>query len=308
VQSDQQPPRGDVVGITTADGVYEIGLDSGERFHIAGPTGSYTEPSWSADGRYLAFDVGVGSDVPRPTIGITEIARHCWIEWPRGADARRRASVSNDGSRLAYVRGLNGSGMTNDELAELADADGGNRRPLSNRLASATWAPDTSGRFAYSDLEGLKVVDTRGRTTLLHGVHDSEFASWSPDATRLAYSVSTEAGVYVAQADGSGHRKLVEGTGVLFFMSWSPGGDQIAYQLGGGVWVVNADGSNPHELPSPASVIDTPRWTSDGRSIVYTVGSYANEASSQVVAVGTEGGTPRLIANRAHLVSLFHRS
>jgi Tol biopolymer transport system component len=299
--------RGDLIGVTTNDGVEELSIDGTHRFRVDGPTGQYSSPSWSADGRSVAFNVGGWQDEPRPSIGIADIASHCWKVWPRGRDAYTEPSLSNDASKVAYNVGPNGSTLAADLRGEMADADGRHAQRLPGRLTSAAWAPDDSGRFAYSDLEGLKVLDRSGATTLLHEVTDAEFAAWSPDASRLAYSVSTNAGVWVAQADGSDRRKLVEGIAEIFFMSWSPDGKEIAYERHGGVWIVSANGGDPRQIPGAAGVAGWPRWALDGQSILYTEGSIAGGGPSRVLAIPLEGGTPRVVVENAVLAAVFHR-
>jgi hypothetical protein len=300
--------RGDLIGVTTIDGVEELSIDGTHRFRVDGPTGQYSSPSWSADARSVAFNVGTWQDEPRPSIGIADIASHCWKVWQRGRDAYTEPSLSNDGSKVAYNVGPNGSTLAADLRAELADADGRRPQPLPGRLTSAAWAPDDSGRFAYSDLEGLKVLDRSGATTLLHEASDSEFASWSPDASRLAYSVSTNAGVWVAQADGSDHRKVVEGVAEIFFMSWSPDGEEIAYERLSSLWIVSASGGAPRQIPGAAGISGTPLWAPDGKSILYTEGAIGGAGPTRVLAIPAEGGTPRVVVEGAVLAAVFHRT
>ena len=142
---------------------------------------------------------------------------------------------------------------------------------------------------------------------VLHEVTDSEYAAWSPDASRLAYSVSTNAGVWVAQADGSDHRKLVEGIAEIFFMSWSPDGEEIAYERRGGILIVSANGGDSRQIPGAAGVAGWPRWALDGQSILYTEGSIGGGGPSRVLAIPLEGGTPRVVVEDAALAAVFHR-
>src|SRR5205823_5869540 len=126
---------------------------------------------------------GMWQDEPRPSLGIADVASHCWRVWPRGRDAYTDPSLSNDASKVVYAVGPNGTAGVDAVYAELADADGSHRERIASHAStagSAAWAPDNSGRFVISDRDGLKVRDRSGRITMVHEVPDSEFVSWSP--------------------------------------------------------------------------------------------------------------------------------
>ncbi len=105
--------------------------------------------------------------------------------------------------------------------------------------------------------------------------------SWSPDGTRIAFSVFQD-GIYVMNADGSGRRRLT--SSAMFNSvgdaqpSWSPDGTKIVFTrvVGGNctgppvpwvgsqckqLWVMNADGSDQTELTdNPGGGDSSPSW------------------------------------------------
>ena len=106
--------------------------------------------------------------------------------------------------------------------------------------------------------------DGTGLRRLTSGPGNEEHAYWSPDGTRIVYSVNT--GIWVMKADGSGKVHLGEGGSPC----WSPDGKQILYEDAGGLSLMNVDGSDAQSLDVPLS----PRyatWAPNG-AIVFVSG------------------------------------
>src|SRR5712664_186443 len=107
-------------------------------------------------------------------------------------------------------------------------------------------------------------------------------ASWSPDGQTIAYSKGQE--LFVANADGSGSRRLVQLPGLVTFSGlsvmprWSPDAKLLRFTVSNNgrstLWEVSADGTDLHPLFPPGS---NPRgaseccgaWTPDGKYFVY---------------------------------------
>jgi Tol biopolymer transport system component len=109
----------------------------------------------------------------------------------------------------------------------------------------------------------------------------AETAAWSPDGKSLVYTILGE--LFLANADGSGPRKLLSVNGDILNIAWSPDGTRLRFDASGTAgtvsqqveWEVMADGSNLHRVLEGWH--DPPdeccgRWTADGKYFVFESG------------------------------------
>jgi TolB protein len=106
---------------------------------------------------------------------------------------------------------------------------------------------------------------------------------WSPDGTKLAFSMASGSGyrLHVVNADGGGLRRI---TGPKaeddIGPAWSPDGLRLVFDAQGDGWtdlgVVNVDGSGERQLTEgsyltgdPAKVAGGDAWSPDGQKIVF---------------------------------------
>ena len=97
-------------GSLASDGIWVMSLDTGGlRNIVPGPMGS-EHPSWSPDGKLIAFDRGRQDSATLGPAGI-------WVIHPNGTGLRRIArgrdwdpTWSPDGSRIAFAKGRSGFG------------------------------------------------------------------------------------------------------------------------------------------------------------------------------------------------------
>ena len=118
------------------------------------------------------------------------------------------------------------------------NADGTNRRNLTNDPATSNWAPTWTpdGRIAFSSMRrsGLLELWTMASDgTDVRQVADGwcEYADASPDGSEFVCSASTSSGRYdlvIVSADGR-RRPLATTPETEFGASWSPDGEWIAF-------------------------------------------------------------------------------
>ena len=166
------------------------------------------EPSWSPDGKRIAFTSRVG-----------------WGNWyiyvmdADGENLRRLGqheqdgwypSWSPDGKRIAFISWRDERGKY-DIYA--MDADGGNQQRLTENPADdlyPSWSPDGERVVFVSDRDGnfeIYVMDADGKNQrrLTRNASPDTDPSWSPDGKRIVF-VSTRTGnkeIYVMNADGA---------------------------------------------------------------------------------------------------------
>jgi TolB protein len=123
----------------------------------------------------------------------------------------------------------------------------------------------------------IRRPDDVRRITRLPGIVQDQ--TWSPDGRRFAYRwfhpATQSLGVYVANADGSNPKLLVDnGT----TPAWSPDGRLIAYTMNYAIWVVDVnnalkgDLSTAHLLVRPHGELgqaEYPVWSPDGNRLLF---------------------------------------
>jgi Tol biopolymer transport system component len=206
---------------------------------------------------------------------------------PFVADPMAEASVpkwSLDGTRLAYLS--TASTATSPSLVIL-DADGTNQRVLVADLPCGTacdfaWAPDGDRIMYWASSGGdIYAVSLEGDAPVLlyRSAPAGGNPAWSPHGERIAFrGIAEGAGVYVAEADGSGDAtrisRAVGEEGAFADVQWSPDGTLLAYRAGGPsdfkIYVADADGSDEHRLTASTSDVEMfPSWSPTGSRLIY---------------------------------------
>jgi Tol biopolymer transport system component len=186
--------------------------------------------------------------------------------------------------------------------------------------------PRLAGRFAYDDhavaelhwlpdgkrvlyltsnscgANGLYAVSAAGGPTrrLTRDPRNLGTPAWSPDGTRLAYSVTDfachlDAGrpihLETMAANGTGIETLTDENDFDANPSYSPDGRRVAFSHStfdsGGMQIVDVGGSTRRPLPPAAE--GAPAWSPDGSRIAYLAGR-------EIMAIAPTGGTPEAIA------------
>ena len=257
---------------TTGSGVREVT-----------PRGLQAEnPSWSADGRKIAFD---DSGSPETTGG--------------GGSGKNTGTWKSAPAGI-WIVDANGAGLHSIGYPRGSKTPG----------ASPSWSPDGS-KIAFDcddDVTGSVCVmhsDGTGVTIIQPGSGDQDSAAneaidwprWSPNGLKIADSDGAtpdgEGGtmqIAVSNSNGSGE-VTVTGNGFAYsdqdrVPDWSPNGKQIAFQRGaptGEVDVMNANGSFLHRVVTNAR---TPVWSPNGKELLFvrSVGG-----RSQIFVVNADG-------------------
>jgi len=257
--------------------------------------------SWSADGRWVAYEA------PGPEgIGLWVVsASH---EPRRVATGASMLAWSSTGAELATIR-LTSPLHTNIAGSTLSTIDpltgetldvGSIPEDVGDVTSAPAWSPDGT-RFVFGARGGaLYSIDVpsgeRSLLVRLPGEHlDSvDQIAWSPDGAHIAVvNDGAPGGVYVMDADGSNVRVLLDGYGGAG-IAWSPDGTRLAYEDGSRpvVWVAPMDGSAPTEIGPLSASCGALRcqenliWSPDGSRIALRS---AGQGSVDVSAIDADG-------------------
>jgi len=255
---------------------------------VAGSAGA---PTWSSNGRSLAF----------PVVGTR--FRDLYV-LTTGAGQRRVARLPLDrtlaplwyGSRLFYSSQLP---LSPRALLWVVRPDGSGLRRLTGPSGAVdpSWSPDGS-RIAFAYPTSIATTGAHGGSIrrIVAGTQKWYMnPSWSADGRQLVYT-RTSYGIYIVGSKGGASRVLVKGGDYLGTSSqaWSPDGKTIAYWNAGDIDVINADGTGARTLLSCGC--GAPAWSPDGSKLAFSC--YSCSGRPGIVVANADGsGVHVLVAN-----------
>ena len=247
---------------------------AGTQHALTAGAGNEGFPSFSADGRMLAYSAGTrGYDILEVPLDGSA---------PRDVVATSRIemapSVTPDGRHFAYVTDRSGA----DEIWLHDRQDGSERLVVGHGAFSGdevhfldcAVSPD-GNRVAYRRTEAgsvqIWIAPLSGESPVPLWVDPERVfqrgAAWSPDGNWIAYYSTREGknAVLKARVGASTLPDLVAYTGSAQPVRWSPRGDWIAFQDTGGLRIASPDGKHDR-IVNPRQWL-TYGWSTDGASL-----------------------------------------
>jgi Tol biopolymer transport system component len=248
--------------------VYVVNADGSGLRRLTHDPGADFDPSWSPDGRRIAYRHEGGGGDSTAEIYVMNADGSQIRNLTRRPGQDHSPAWSPDGRRIAFAS-VRGGPMPS---IWVMNADGSKQRRVSRVSGEyPAWSPD--GRKLAFDRNtfgptgwDIWVVnaDRSHPRPLIASRADEQGPAWSPDGKTIAYGSGRGAPpnytrIWLAKANGSGQHLLTRGVGER--PAWSRRGTHLLFTAGR-IFVVRRDGSGlrsiPVQVPGEAALAD---WT-----------------------------------------------
>jgi len=282
------PSRPDVREVISSQ-IYVVDVESGQRRLVTGAVLDAVQPSWSPDGRRIAFwGVRDGArdifTVPRQGGAVVAVTNDEWLDWnPVWAPGGKHLYFSSD-------RG----GAVNIWRVPVDPASGkaaGEPEPISvpSTYASGISFSRDGQRMAYlsclrssnlfrSDFDPSGEGPAGAPKAITQGIKATLHPSVSRDGAWIAFTLQgLHEDLAVVRPDGSQMRRVTEDPARDRLPRWSPDGSELAFMSSRSgrfeIWTVHPDGSGLKQVTdaSPRGGVMYPAWSPDGRRMSYNL-------------------------------------
>lgn len=188
---------------------------------------------------------------------------------PREGGGKIAFVSERDGNLEIYVMNPDGTEQTNltnhpaDDSQPRWSPDGERIAFLSDRTGDYAADPThTDSRHEYlfvMDADGSNVIQLTDGEATPFGY------DWSPDSTKIAYTLFPSGELWIMNADGGSPRKVGDVPG--YFIDWSPDGAHVLYSSNEAICLMKPNGTHEKCLTELPFLAFSGKWSPDGSQI-----------------------------------------
>ena len=263
--------------------IYVMAADGSNQRRLTSNAANDLSPSWSPDGKRIAF--------------ISDRDGH--VD-PRGWTTAEIYVMNADGG--------NPQNLTNNP----SDDRDSSWSPDGRRIA---FVSDRDPKFPHFNIY-VMAADGSNPQNLTNNADGSRYPSWSSDGERILFSARRDGHVenkfgitheiYVMNADGGNEQRLTDNRSNDWDPVWSPDGKQIAFMsdrkgdfVNFDIYVMDADGGNLQNLTNRRGWDGSPSWAPDGKRIAFN-SDRAGPRNYEIYVMDADGGNPQNLTNHPH--------